>query len=97
MVIRKVRFRMSGGFAGLTRGSELDVADLAAPERLALERHLIQERPARDERARDLQVYELEVDTSTGTHRVEFDEVSVPTGLGGLIARLAQHAKPVAP
>jgi hypothetical protein len=97
MDIRKVRLRISGGIAGLVRGTEFDAGDLEPGERHALERHLLQAVRAHHHHARDLQTYELEIDTNGGTHRVEFDEMNMPSGLDGLIQKLTRRSRPVPP
>ena len=42
-------------------------------------------------------MYELELDTGVGVRRFEFDELSVPDGLGPLVAWLQQRSRPMAP
>ena len=101
MSIRKVRFRQSGGFANLIRGCEVAAEDLTAAHRLALERiadHAgATESPAPSSSARDQVIYELELDTGGGVRRFEFDEMSVPDGLGPLVAWLQQRSRPMPP
>lgn len=97
MEIRKLRFRISGGFAGLVRGAELDGKMLSAAERAAIGRLVAGAASARATEARDLQIYSLEVDTDDGSHRAEFDEMHTPHALGELIQRLLKHARPVTP
>jgi hypothetical protein len=100
MPIDKVRFRQSGGFAGLVRGVDVPAAELNAADRRALEelasgRHT--PRSAGGAGARDLITYELELDTDRGHVRFEFDESSVPEGLSSLVASLAKRARPMQP
>ena len=97
MEIRKIRFRLSGGFAGLVRGTELDGSDLSGAERTALARAVKASKSGTSPQARDMQIYELEVVTDKGTHHLEFDDSHEPVGLGGLTARLVQRSRPVAP
>ena len=97
VAIRSVRFRVSGGFAGLIRGAELNAADLTAPEHLALERALAQADATRADRARDLLTYELDLDTDLGRRHLAFDELSAPVALADLVRRLAQRARPIPP
>ena len=100
MAIRCVRFRQSGGFAGLVRSSELSGNDLNAAESKALERHLDRPKVAPvpgDKGGRDLLVYELEVETEEGQVRLEFDESDVPAALAPLIEKLAARAKATKP
>lgn len=95
MDIRQIRFRVSGGFAGLVRGTELAGADLSAPERRALESHLRAGTAARDPRARDAQVYEIDASTSDGPRQIRFDDMNVPDDLQDLIDRLTAASRPV--
>jgi len=101
MRINKIHFKQSGGFAGLVRGSEGSAEkDISAAQRRALERHAQDSRaasPAKASRARDLVVYEIELDTDEGQVRLEFDEASVPKDLAPLVEKLAKRAKPIAP
>lgn len=88
---------MSGGFAGLIRGAELDGSELSGAERTALSRALRSAKSSRSTEARDMQVYELEVLTDSGTQHLEFDDSHDPGALADLIARLMQRSRPVAP
>ncbi|MEQ1911140.1 MAG: protealysin inhibitor emfourin [Vicinamibacterales bacterium] len=96
MQIRKLRFRVSGGFAGVVRGTEADGAALSPAERTALARLLTSPSVARAPGARDLLIYEWEVDTDEGPRRVEVDEMNVPDGLASLVSKLARQSRPVA-
>ena len=101
MKIRTLRFRQSGGFAGLVRGCEAAPGELADAERRALERYA-QERtagaaPARNSGARDLIVYEIEIETDSGAARLAFDESSVPEDLVSLVERLQTRSRPMSP
>ncbi len=101
MPIKKIHFRQSGGFAGLVRGGEASAEkDLSAAERRALERYAQGSRgasPAKASRARDLTMYEMELDTDEGPIRLEFDEANVPKDLAALVEKLAKRAKPIPP
>ena len=95
--IRSVRFRVSGGFAGLIRGAALDGAELTAAEHRALERALGHGETTRANGARDLLTYELALDTDLGGRHLAFDELSAPAALTDLVRRLEQRARPVTP
>lgn len=99
MDIRTVRFRQSGGFAGLIRGCEAAGDQLGAADRRALERHLkaAGKSSSTPSAARDLVVYELEVETGTGTVRLEFDEAGVPDDLTAFVDDLVSRARPMKP
>lgn len=96
MAIRRVRFRQSGGFAGLVREVDVPASELSAAELRALEPYAARARsaPARSTEGRDLLVYELELDTDDGPVRLEFDDTSLPGELSGLVASLARRARP---
>jgi hypothetical protein len=98
--IRKIRFRQSGGFAGLVRGCDVAPDDLGAADRRALEGHAQGTRaaaPAGPSPARDLAVYEIELETDAGVRRLEFDEMNVPDDLAALVERLVKGSKPMRP
>lgn len=95
MEIRVVRYRQSGGFAGLIRGAEMDGGDLSDAERRALMRAMQVSATSSDVVTRDHVVHELELDTDSGTRRLTFDESGAPAGLEGLLDRLASRAKPI--
>ncbi len=46
-------------------------------------------------KARDLLIYELEVETDAGMVRVSFDESGVPPNLSALVDSLVSRAKPM--
>ena len=98
--IRKIRFRQSGGFAGLVRGCEVAPEDLGAADRRALEGHAQDKSaaaPSGSSRARDMAVYEIELETDAGVRRFEFDEMSVPENLAALVERLKKSSRPMLP
>ena len=95
MDIRTVRFRQSGGFAGLVRGAEIDGGELTGAERRALERADSASSAGHGGAARDTFVYELELDTDEGVRRLTFDESGAPAALEPLLQRLSARAKPV--
>ena len=97
MDIRRVRFRLSGGFAGLVRGADVTGAELAPAERRGLEAHARKSLVSRDAGARDAQVYELDVTTADGECRLEFDDMTLPDDLAELVARLSARSTAVKP
>jgi hypothetical protein len=100
MPIKNIQFRQSGGFAGLVKGSEVSSDEISVAQRRALERHAQGSRaasPAGASRARDMVVYELDLDTDAGHVRLEFDEASVPDDLAPLVEELAKRARPTRP
>lgn len=97
MNIREVRFRQSGGFAGLIKGSEVAGDALSADEQRALERLGKKASGGAASESRDLVVFELEVDSDSGTTRLEFDESAVPKEIAALVERLQSQARPMKP
>lgn len=100
MEIVRIRFRQSGGFAGLVRGCEITGKQLTAAEQRALARHLASPKGGAADRssgARDLLNYELEVQTDAGTTRLQFDEAGAPDDLAALIERLQSLSAPMRP
>ena len=96
--ITKVHFRQSGGFAGLVRGSEAAGKDISDSQRKALERHAKDAASSTGStRARDMVMYELEIDTDRGPVRLEFDETNVPEDLEALVKELSKRARPAPP
>jgi hypothetical protein len=96
LTIRKVCFRQSGGFAGLVRSCIVAPDELAPRERRALDRLADEPSDATSSipGARDVVMYELEVETESGMKRIEFDELSVPDDLASLVDSLARRARP---
>ena len=98
MAIRKIRFRQSGGFAGLVRGCDVEFNVLDVADRTALERHARSgQTPVAPSQARDQIVYEIDIETDAGVRRLEFDEASVPKDLAPLVQTLAKRSKPMPP
>ncbi len=96
----KVVFRQSGGFAGLIRAVELDTDDLP-PEEAAELYSLVQQsdlqntRGESESRWRDLQTYEIRVETGEDVYEVAFDDSNVPAGVTPLLAFLRKRSKPL--
>lgn len=99
MEIRGVRFRVSGGFAGLVRGCEVGGDTLSVADRRALEEAVARTGDAgtRAPGARDTRQFDLTVTTDDGVRELSFDEMSVPPSLDGLVGRLEQQSRPTSP
>jgi len=98
----KVTFRQSGGYAGLSRGCELDSATMSRTEAAKLERLVEKSRGAAagttsKPGARDLTSYRVTVETDKGSHQLEFDDLTVPAEATDLLAYLQRCAKPITP
>jgi hypothetical protein len=98
----KVRFRQSGGFAGLVRGAELDTAALTGPEAAELERLVAAAPLASAKRTAapgaDRQQYEIVVERE-GAPKVEsrFGDDALSDELAALVSFLRSRAKPIKP
>jgi Emfourin len=98
LAIRKIRFRQSGGFAGLVRGCDVEANVLDVADRAALERHARSgPTTGAPSEARDQIVYEIDMETDAGVRRLEFDEASVPKDLAPVVKALAERSKPMPP
>lgn len=95
--IRGVGFRQSGGFAGLVKSCEVEGKTLSPAVSVALERHTRQATSVPLPSARDMLVYELQLDTDEGPMRLAFDEFGVPADLSAFVKALASRAKPGLP
>jgi hypothetical protein len=96
----KVVFRESGGFAGLSLGTELNTDDLPLEEAATL-RSLVQQSDLQSpigetaSRARDLRTYEITVEPDEGDpYHVAFDDSNVPRGVRPLVDMLTERAGP---
>jgi hypothetical protein len=98
LAIWKIRFRQSGGFAGLVRGCDVEFNVLDDADRAALERHARSgSTTGAPSEARDQIVYEIEMETDAGVRRLAFDEANVPKDLATLVQALAKRSKPMPP
>jgi hypothetical protein len=108
MTLPKIRFRQTGGFAGLVRGSELTPESLDAKTRARLERLLAKSGLAAGGAARassdsvgtrdpasDLIQYELDIETSAGTEHFVFDDSDLPEKVAPLVEFLQERAGPM--
>jgi hypothetical protein len=98
----KIRYVQSGGFAGLTRGCALDAATIAPSTASVLKRLVngvlrAKVKTARTQGVADLLLHEFTIETETGTHRLSFDDLSLPKPLKPLVAFLARRCKPLPP
>ena len=96
----KVRFQQTGGFAGLSRGCELDSGELSRKDAAELERlvaaaALDTVRPSRS-RGADRQQYDLVVQREGAAPlEVRFDDGALSDELARLVAFLRARSKPV--
>jgi hypothetical protein len=106
MSLLKLRFRQSGGFAGLIRGQEITAADLKPQELQRLERMLkesglMERADASGARtpptSADLVQYDLEFETSAGTKHVVLTDDDLDDKTEPLIQFLQKQSKPMKP
>lgn len=97
----KVKFRQSGGYAGLIR--ETDEIDTdAAPEEerkklrtLVEQSGILQTQGRRSDKGADLQQYEITIQNSQGDiHRVAFDDMTLPERAAPLVEYLMERTRP---
>ena len=74
----------------------MDGRALSASERAALEKWASAPAAVRSTAARDQLIYEWDLETDAGPRHMECDELNVPDGLDGLLARLLKQSRPVA-
>ena len=104
--VERIRYRQSGGFAGLVRGADVVLSDLPDAERARLEA-LIQASgldasapSARSERARaarDTEEIEIEIDGGDAVARHAFSELDLPEQVAPLVDWLKKKARPQRP
>jgi hypothetical protein len=96
----KIKFRQSGGYAGLRMGCDLDTKSLSSEEATQLESlvntsGILQANSGRSENAADLISYEIAIETQAGTHQVKFDDLTLPESVLPLLDYLQSQAKPL--
>jgi hypothetical protein len=96
----KIKFRQSGGYAGLRMGCDLDTKSLSSDEATQLESlvntsGILQANSGRSENAADLISYEIAIETNQGTHQVTFDDLTLPENVLPLLEYLQSQAKPL--
>lgn len=96
----KIKFRQSGGFAGLLSGCDLDTASMPPAEAsqlesLVRESQILQLKSAGDTQARDQFNYQIAIETSEGSHQVLLDDSTLPARVEPLLDYLRKQAKPL--
>ena len=95
----KIRFRQTGGFGGLVLGCDLETSTLPPAEaqeltRLVKQADLGKIHARRNEKGRDLQIYEIAVENEI-TAKASFDDMSMPANIRPLLDFLRQRARAV--
>jgi hypothetical protein len=98
----KITFSQSGGFAPIFEGCELDPATLpqedATELRFLVERSGVMDMASQHvAAARDVRQYQLVVQTDQRTHRVGFDQLSVPASVRPLLEFLQRRSVDLLP
>lgn len=96
----KIKFRQSGGYAGLIMGCELDTNLLSPKEATKLkslveQSDIFQTKSTRSENTADLINYEITIETKKAKHQVRFDDLSLPEKVLPLLNYLQSQAKPL--
>ena len=96
----KIRYREAGGFAGISRGCDIDTTTLpedearrvvALVEGAGLKSGEHDGPPA----ARDLKGYEIVVEDEEGRIEIRFDDATIPGSIDALLAWLQDRARPL--
>ncbi|NTV46827.1 MAG: hypothetical protein HGB11_10000 [Chlorobiales bacterium] len=95
----KIRFRQTGGFAGLNFGCDLDTASMPASEAkklldLVKKSQLSERSHAGSKKGRDLGNYEITVTDDPHKVTTTFDDMSVPKQAQALLDFLRERARP---
>jgi hypothetical protein len=93
----KVRYRQTGGFAGLVLGCELDTEKLSPREaeelaRLVKQAALDKVGVKKSPRGRDLTNYEIIVEDSSRTAKASFEDMTIPASVQPLLDFLRSRA-----
>jgi len=96
----KINFTQSGGYVGTIRGCEFDTSKVPPNLKAELERLLEQSglsasQTALDDKARDLQQYDLTIENGARKTQLTFDDATLPEGAKPLIGFLKKHARPL--
>ena len=98
----KIRYREAGGFAGISRGVDIDTETLPADEAQRVVR-LVEEAALQDVQgegppeARDLRIYEILVEREDGRTLLRFDDATIPAAVESLLVYLQDRARPRPP
>ena len=96
----KIEFRQSGGYGGLTMGSEINTESLSAEEAAKLrslveQSDILQVQSKQTPNSADLLQYQIIIETNKGVRQVSFDDLSLPDRAVPLVEYLQDRAKPI--
>ena len=101
MTARKIRFRQTGGFAGLVRGCDVDLEAMTPKQHAEVERLIassgLATTPATKSKAkgRDLMQYEITIESASGTTRADLTDLDLDDKLEPLMAFLQKRSGPM--
>ena len=96
----KIRFRQTGGFGGLVLGCDLETSTLPPADarqltQLIKQANLEKAHTKRSPKGRDLENYEISVDSDELTAKASFDDMSIDANVKPLLDFLRQRARAV--
>jgi hypothetical protein len=98
----KLTFRQSGGFAGLTRGCELDTADLPATQAAKVQK-LVEVSGVRAQRhpspsgLPDVTTFRIRIEDESGNHEVVLEDATLSPKASALVEFFQKRSKPRPP
>ena len=99
----KLRFRQYGGYTGLISGvDEIDTEAMPEKEaqyltQLVKDSSILEMRSEKSTQGRDLQKYDITVETTDGIRQVSFDDMTMPENVIPLLQYLQSLATPKQP
>lgn len=96
----QIKFRQSGGYAGLIRGCDinsdsLSVGEAAELQSLVEQSGILNLKSKQTAKAADLIGYEITLETRDGIHQVSVDDLSLPERAIPLLDYLQKRARPI--
>jgi hypothetical protein len=94
----KIKFRQSGGYAGLRMGCDLDTDLLSTAESSKLESlvkasGISQSKSSHSKNTADVISYQITIETKDGTHQMTFDDLTLPESVIPLLDYLQNQAQ----
>ena len=94
----KIKFRQSGGYAGLRMGCDLDTDLLSTAESTKLASlvkasGISQLKSTHSKNTADVISYQITIETNDGTHQITFDDLTLPESVIPLLDYLQNQAQ----
>jgi hypothetical protein len=94
----KIKFRQSGGYAGLRMGCDLDTDLLSTDEATKLaslvkNSDIMRSKSSRSKNTADVISYQITIETNDGTHQIAFDDLTLPDSAIPLLDYLQNQAQ----